>query len=226
VIRQMNLTYTYGGINRSFLGRHRLSVIPYYLANSNWPLARTIDILLYMFSLQGLSTDSGPSPWCQGHSYVDQSKESISSLEMDDTRYFITLVLTDTTAVTQSQQTQLQQPQPILSGHHSHYICHFFCHYVTTIFTVNKKTKCCASIVTEEQSPSSAVHRKQLLQLKCSHFTPLKWRNSLLTYSNLQHAEPIIYKTFNTNVPDNTNITVKIYPLFYFQNHTPHLHIT
>jgi hypothetical protein len=48
MIRQIILTYTYGGINRSFSGRLLLSVIFDYPANSNRSLVRIIGILLYM----------------------------------------------------------------------------------------------------------------------------------------------------------------------------------
>jgi hypothetical protein len=48
MIRQMILTYTYGGINRWFLGPLRLSVIFDYPANGNRSLARIIEVLLYM----------------------------------------------------------------------------------------------------------------------------------------------------------------------------------
>src|SRR5215510_14011194 len=47
VIRQIILTYTYGGINRTFSGRLRLSVIFDYRANGNRSLARIIEVLLY-----------------------------------------------------------------------------------------------------------------------------------------------------------------------------------
>jgi hypothetical protein len=43
----MILTYTYGGINRLFSGRLRLSVIFGYPANGNRSLARIIEVLLY-----------------------------------------------------------------------------------------------------------------------------------------------------------------------------------
>jgi hypothetical protein len=39
---------TYGDINRSFLGRLRLSLIFYYPANGSWSLARIIAVLLYL----------------------------------------------------------------------------------------------------------------------------------------------------------------------------------
>jgi hypothetical protein len=42
----MILTYKYGGINRSFSGRLRLSVIFDYPANGNQSLARIIEVLL------------------------------------------------------------------------------------------------------------------------------------------------------------------------------------
>jgi hypothetical protein len=45
VIRQMILTYMYGGINRSFLGHLQLSVIFYY---GNRSLARIIQALLFI----------------------------------------------------------------------------------------------------------------------------------------------------------------------------------
>jgi hypothetical protein len=48
MIRQMILKYTYGGINRSFSGRLRLSVIFDYPANGNRSFARKIEVLLYM----------------------------------------------------------------------------------------------------------------------------------------------------------------------------------
>jgi hypothetical protein len=44
----MILTYTYGGINRSFSGHLRLSVIFYYPANGNRSLARIIEVLMYL----------------------------------------------------------------------------------------------------------------------------------------------------------------------------------
>jgi hypothetical protein len=37
----------YGGINSSFLGRLRLSVIFYYMAKGNRSLAQLIEVLLY-----------------------------------------------------------------------------------------------------------------------------------------------------------------------------------
>jgi hypothetical protein len=43
----MILTYTYGGINRSFSGRLRLSVMFDYPANGNRSLAQIIEVLLY-----------------------------------------------------------------------------------------------------------------------------------------------------------------------------------
>jgi hypothetical protein len=47
VICKMILTYTYGGINRSFSGRLRLSVTFDYPANGNRSLSRIIEVLLY-----------------------------------------------------------------------------------------------------------------------------------------------------------------------------------
>jgi hypothetical protein len=45
----MILTYTYGGIGRSFPGRPRLSVIFYYPAKGNRSLARIIEVILYIY---------------------------------------------------------------------------------------------------------------------------------------------------------------------------------
>jgi hypothetical protein len=50
----MILTYTYGGINRTFSGRLRLSVIFYYPANGNRSLARIIEVLLYFTLLKNI----------------------------------------------------------------------------------------------------------------------------------------------------------------------------
>jgi hypothetical protein len=52
VILQVILTYTHGGINSSFSGRLRLSVIIDYPANGNRSLDRLIEILLYFYNIE------------------------------------------------------------------------------------------------------------------------------------------------------------------------------
>jgi hypothetical protein len=50
----MILTYTYGGINRSFSGRLRLSVIFDYPTKGNRSLARIIEVLLHYIYISEL----------------------------------------------------------------------------------------------------------------------------------------------------------------------------
>jgi hypothetical protein len=69
VIRQMILTYKYGGINRSFSDRLRLSVIFYYPANGNRSLAWIIEVLLYTYSNPGLQIPT------DGHYINSRSKQ-------------------------------------------------------------------------------------------------------------------------------------------------------